>query len=118
MHGNQVIAPICCAQVAESGLDFVIVRTAKTEAGEPSLAEAGVSVTPQGSLTGSSKVTRSQVGFKSPLSNAFVLLCEFVLLLHTRTRCSCLQAPANWNPQNKISVVAYMPVQPDFCCHA
>ncbi|KAL0019003.1 hypothetical protein WJX79_006320 [Trebouxia sp. C0005] len=48
-------------QVAESGLDFVIVRTAKTEAGEPSLAEAGVSVTPQGSLTGSSKVTRSQV---------------------------------------------------------
>ncbi|KAL0030841.1 hypothetical protein WJX77_009090 [Trebouxia sp. C0004] len=48
-------------QVAESGLDFVIVRTAKTEGGEPSLAEAGVSITPQGSLTSSSKVTRSQV---------------------------------------------------------
>ena len=75
-----MIAPLCRAQVAESGLDFVIVRTAKTEGGDPSLAEAGVSITPQGSLTGSSKVTRSQVGFKSPLSNAAVVLSGLLLM--------------------------------------
>ena len=28
-------APFSCAQVAESGLDFVIVHTAKTEGAEP-----------------------------------------------------------------------------------
>ena len=48
-------------QVAESGLDFVIIRTAKTDGPEPSLGECGVSVTPQGSLTASSKATKSQV---------------------------------------------------------
>ena len=47
-------------QVAESGLDFVIVRTAKTDGAE-GLEGAGVSVTPQGSLTGNSKATKSQV---------------------------------------------------------
>lgn len=49
------------SQVAESGLDFVIVRTAKTDSAEPSLGESGVTVTPQGSLTGSSKATKTQV---------------------------------------------------------
>lgn len=48
-------------QVAESGLDFVIIRTAKTDGAEPSLGECGVSVTPQGSLTANSKATKSQV---------------------------------------------------------
>ena len=86
-----MIAPFYCAQVAESGLDFVIVRTANTEGGDPSLAEAGVSITPQGSLTGSSKATRSQVGFDSPLSNAFVVLSELVLMrLHHCTHAHLL----------------------------
>ncbi len=112
-----MIAPFCCAQVAESGLDFVIVRTAKTEGGDPSLAEAGVSITPQGSLTGSSKVTRSQVGFKSPLSNAFVVLCELVLMrldccTHAHVAAACRHL------QNEVRVVADMPVQPHPCCRA
>ena len=47
-------------QVAESGLDFVIVRSAKNDS-DPDAAESGVTVTPQGSLTSSSKVTKTQV---------------------------------------------------------
>jgi len=42
-------------------LDFVIVRTAKTDGAEATLGESGVSVTPQGSLTSNSKATKSQV---------------------------------------------------------
>ena len=49
-------------QVAESGLDFVIVRAAKSDGVDLSLQEAGVSVTPQGSLSKDAKVTKSQVG--------------------------------------------------------
>lgn len=47
-------------QVAESGLDFVIVRTAKTD-GEAPPSDSGVSVTSQGSLTSNSTATKSQV---------------------------------------------------------
>ncbi|KAL3138363.1 hypothetical protein ABBQ32_006166 [Trebouxia sp. C0010 RCD-2024] len=47
-------------QVSGSGLDFVIVRTAKSD-GDAPLGDSGVAVTPQGSLTSSSKVTKSQV---------------------------------------------------------
>ena len=47
-------------QVAESGLDFVIVRTAKTD-GEAPPSDTGVSVTPQGNLTSNSTATKSQV---------------------------------------------------------
>ena len=46
--------------MADSGLDFVIVRSAKTDGAE-GLVESGVSLTPQGSLTGSSKATKTQV---------------------------------------------------------
>ena len=55
-----LIAKSVHPQVAESGLDFVIVRTAKSD-GDASLTECGVTVTPQGSLTSSSKVTKAQV---------------------------------------------------------
>lgn len=48
-------------QVAESGLDFVIVRAGKSDGVDPSLLESGVSVTPQGSLTNNAQVTKSQV---------------------------------------------------------
>lgn len=48
-------------QVAESGLDFVIVRAAKSDGVDPSLQETGVSITPQGSLSKDAKVTKSQV---------------------------------------------------------
>ena len=95
----------------------MIVRTAKTEGGDPSLAEAGLSITPQGSLTGSSKVSRSQVGFTSPLSHAFVVLCELVLMRLDR----CIRAhvaAACRHLQNEVSVVADMPVQPHPCCRA
>ena len=54
---------MCTVQVAESGLDFVIVRTAKTDGEAPS-SDTGVSVTPQGSLTSSSTATKSQVSLK------------------------------------------------------
>ena len=64
-------APFSCAQVADSGLDFVIVRTAKTEGAEPSLAEFEVRVTSPGGLTGSFKVTRSQFSFTYVLCTAF-----------------------------------------------
>ena len=53
-------ASVCILQVAESGLDFVIVRTAKTD-GEAPPSDSGVSVTPQGSLTSNSTATKSQV---------------------------------------------------------
>jgi len=100
----------------------VIVRTAKTEGGEPSLAESGVSITPQGSLTGSSKVTRSQVGFKSLLSNAFEVLSELVLTrldccTHAQVAAAC-RRPHIELPDVSNATYAASPLLPCFAHHA
>lgn len=47
--------------MADSGLDFVIVRAAKSDGVDPSLQETGVTLTPQGSLSKDAQVTKSQV---------------------------------------------------------
>ena len=78
----------CGVQVAESGLDFVIVRAAKSEGVDPSLQETGVSVTPQGSLSKDAKVTKSQVAFCHKSALHAYKWCKLLALRHFASKSS------------------------------